>query len=492
MYWLRAKYVVVRALFFAGFLSGCMVGPKYKRPKIAMPTQFEGTEEVCGTDEELCGWWKQFNDPMLDQLIAEAVKANYDIRLAVEKIAQARAQYRIEGSYLWPEIDAHAAATRTRISQNIFPIQSAPQAKGGTFLPTFLNLFQLGFDAIWELDFFGKFRHGRKAAQYAFEATKEDAESVMISMLSEVAVTYINIRALQRKIDLQKKEIEADERQVAITERLFQIGLDNELQKTTLMSAVESDRAILPTLQISLKQSVYALAFLLGKAPEGLFDTLQNVQSIPTSTDRVPVGLPSDLLRRRPDIRSAERQLAAATEQSGAAVADLFPHIALTGISFGGGNQGGSSVGFLGDALNNVLKWPSRTFSVGVGFNWDMLDFGRVRGNIQVKTSLQKQALLTYEQTVIGSLRDVENALVAYFEEQSRKESFNRKVEADSRTLEITENLFQIGLANEVDLLKARKTLLSTESLLVESEQALAGDLVALYKALGGQWQSAL
>lgn len=486
------KYFLPAFLLFAASVPGCMVGPKYHKPEMCLPSEFEEDQNEPVQDEDLCQWWKQFNDPVLDSLIAEALEGNYDLRIAVEKIEQARAQFRIEKSYLWPEIDLNAGATRTRISQNLFPTPPKTGPLSGTsFFPVFLNIFQVGFDAIWELDFFGKFRRSKRAAFYTWESTKEDAENVMISMLSEVAVTYVNIRALQKKIDLIKQKIEADEEELVITKDLFQIGLDNEMQVTTLISSIETDRASLPTLETSFKQSVYALAYLLGRQPENLMEVFQETRPIPSGINRVPVGLPSDLLRRRPDIRSAERQLAAAYEQIGVAMADLFPHISLTGISFGAGNRAGSSAGFESDKINKLFKSPSRMFSVGAGMYWDILDFGRVRGQIAVKTSLQKQALLTYEQTVIGSLQDVEGALVAYFEEQKRIKSFQEKVAADRRTWEITQGLFNVGLANELQVLEARKTLLASESSLVDSEQSLTGDLIAVYKAIGGNWNCA-
>ncbi len=481
------------------FSAGCMVGPKYHEPETAMPTQFEEGLYEDENDVDLCLWWKQFNDPLLDSLIAEAAHTNYDLRISVEKIEQARAQYRIEKSHLWPEIDLNATAIRTRFSKYLFPAPATPPAAAGTaaatsggsstLFPRLFNVFQAGFDAIWELDLWGKFRHGKKAAYYTWESMVEDAQNVLISLISEVAVTYVNIRAVQRKIQLIKEKIKADEEELMITQALFQIGIDNETQYTTLISSVESDRASLPSLETSFKQNVFAMAYLLGRQPEGLLEEFQEARPIPHSSDMVPVGLPSDLLRRRPDVRSAERQLAAATEQIGVAVADLFPHISLTGISFGGGSQGqGSSVGFEGDKPNHLFKWPSRTFSVGVNLNWKLLDFGNIRGRIAVQNSLQKQALLKYEETVISSLKDVESALVAYFEEQKRKDSLTLKVMADRRTLEINEDLFRIGLANELQVLEARKNLLESESSLVESEQALTGDLIALYKAIGGDW----
>ncbi len=466
-----------------------MVGPKYKEPEMCMPQAFEEMKNG-EANADLREWWKQFQDPVLDGLIAEALQANYDLRIALEKIEQARGQYRVEKSHLWPEIDFNATAIRSRISQNFLPEQSTPLGRKADFIPTFLNIFQVGFDALWELDFFGKFRHAKRAAYYTWEATKEDAQSVLLSMVSEVAITYVNVRALQKKIDLMRKKIEADEKELAITQTLFQIGLDSEIQNTTLISQVETDRAALPVLESSFKQAVYTLAYLVGRQPEGFFEIIQETRPIPSGSSKVPALLPSELLRRRPDVRSAERQLAAATEQVGAAVADLFPHISLTGISLGGGNQAGSSIGLEGNKLSKVFKSASRMFSIGANINWNVIDFGRVRGKIDVQNALQKEALLTYEQTVLSSLKDVESALVSYFEEENRKDSFMQKVAADARTLEIMEGLYDIGLANVMQVLDARKNLLVSESSQVESEQALTGDLIALYKAMGGEWVS--
>lgn len=476
----------MKYLLFLFFLfSGCMVGPQYHEPEMCLPPEFEenieGSESLC----DYCKWWKQFNDPVLDDLIEEALCANYDLRIAIEKIEQARAQYRIERSHLWPEIDFNATASRSRISQNFLPTRPAP---GSGFPPKYLNIFQVGFDAIWEFDLWGKFRHAKNAAYNTVEAMQADSESVLISLVSEVAVNYVNLRAIQKKIELTEMRIHASEQELAIANHRFQIGLNNEIQVNTLISALESDRSSLPVLITSFKQTVYALAYLLGREPECFIEIFEEIRPIPPALCKVPVGLPSDLLRRRPDIRSAERQLAAATEQIGVAVADLFPHVGLTGISLGAANQTGSSIGYESFKLDKLFTPPSGMFSVGLGLNWDLIDFGRVRGKIAVQNSLQQQALLNYEKTVIAALKDVESALVAYFEENLRLNSLLKKTEADRSTFKITENLFKIGLADETKVQEALKTLLLSENSLVESEQALAGDLIALYKALGGDW----
>ncbi len=475
-------------------LAGCMVGPKYHAPQTSMPDQFVEAKEgtIAVSDNDLCQWWKQFKDPLLDTLIAEAVKTNFDFQIALEKIVQARAQLRVEGSYLWPEFDVNAVATRTRNSQNFFTQNNTtiPGAPGpNSLLPTYQNLFTVGFDAIWELDFWGKFRHAKKAAFYEWEAAKEDAQDVMISIISEVARDYIAIRALQQKVAILEKKVLADEEQVLLTKDLFQSGLDSEIQMDNLIAALESDMAEIPLLETSLKQTIYALAVLLGRQPESLASEFNSSKPIPSGFDKVPLGLPSDLLRRRPDIKRAERELAAATEQIGVAVADLFPHISLTGNTFSGGSLLGGFYGYQSGKLNKLLKAPSRAWSIGPYVRWDLIDWGRTTGNIAIENSLQRQALLTYEKIVTISLKDVEGALVAYFEEQKRKMYLEDQVTANRRALILTEDLFQAGLASDLQVLAARKTLLDAENILIDSEQSLTSDLVALYKALGGNWE---
>ncbi len=485
------------------FLTACMVGPNYHKPDISMPSEFTETKkeaeaENSPCDEDLCEWWKQLGDPFLDALLEEAARANYDLLIAIEKIEQARAQYRIERSYLWPEFDINAVATRSRNSQNFFSSSNSSSSAStatttggpaGGSLPPFQNFFQLGFDAIWELDFFGKFRRAKNAAYYAWEATKEDAQNVLISVLSEVAVNYVSIRALQQQIDLAMKIIRTDEEELLLTLALFEAGLDSEIQVEALLAALDSDRAALPVLETSIKQTIYALAYLLGRQPEGLAAEFKETGAIPSGIDKVPVGLPSDLLRRRPDVRSAERQLAAATEEIGVAVADLFPHVTLTGNTFSGGSLTGSVIGYESGTLNKLLKSSSNFWSVGPAIRWDAIDWGRTRANIAIQNSLQRQALLTYEQIVIASLRDVEGALVAYFDEQRRRAILAEQVTANRRSLQLTEDLYQAGLASDLSVLEARKTLLISETSLVNSQQSLTSDLIALYKALGGNWE---
>jgi outer membrane protein, multidrug efflux system len=471
-----------------------MVGPNYHQPETAMPLEFEeANQEEPVTDADLCQWWKQFQDPMLDSFIEAAYRGNYDYRIALEQVVQARDQYRIQRSYLWPEIDLNAVAVRSRFSQSLVT-SSAQQASvtgvspsqsittgaiGAPSIGPIQNFFQVGFDAIWELDIWGKTRRGMRAAYDQWEASIYSAQNVMITVLSEVARDYIAIRSLQLQIDLAEELIWIDEREWYLAKTLFDAGLDNQIQVEEYLATLEADRAALPLLESSLKQTIFALAILLGRQPEGLSSEFATLAPIPSGIEKVPAGLPSDLLRRRPDIRYAERQLAAATEQIGVYVAGLFPSVSLTGMGYG----------FESNKLNQWLIGKSRYWNIGPSLNWNLIDFGRTCAQIDIAKSEQRQALLTYEQTVISALQDVEGALVAYFEEMKRWSDFEAQVAASKCALELTEDLFESGLADEFQVLDAYRTLVNAETSLILSQQSLTSDLVALYKALGGDWE---
>jgi Outer membrane protein len=250
---------------FLLFLSSCMVGPNYRQPTVALPETFveEKPEEAKPSNADLCHWWTQLNDPYLDALLEEAVRMNYDFRIAAEKICQARATYRIERSKVWPEIDFNASTTRSLFSPNFISPRDFSTGTGQS--SPFQNLFEIGFDAIWELDVWGKFRRSKNAAYDLWEASAEEAEVVLISMLSEVAVDYINIRALQQKIALMHQKIALDKEELSLAASLFDAGLGNEQQVMTLLSTLETDQASLLTLDTSLKETLHSLAYLLAR-----------------------------------------------------------------------------------------------------------------------------------------------------------------------------------------------------------------------------------
>lgn len=472
-------------------LGGCYkVGPDYKKPEIAMPEAFaESLEKKEVSDKDLCSWWEHWNDPLLNSLVKEAVMENYDLRIALEKIIEARAYYRIESSYLGPAVNLTALATRSRFSQNIFTTTNdvesiasgtnAASPRGSAFGPALQDFFQIGFDAVWELDIWGKLRRSQKAALEEWEAVQMQAQDVLLTTISEVVRGYVTIRSLQQQMDILQKKITLEQRNVFLTKSLQLAGLDSQRPVEEMIIVLEEDLAKMPLLETSYKQTIYALAVLLGRQPESLLETFTEVGPIPSSFGKVPAGLPSDLLRRRPDIKAAERQLAAATERIGVAISAYFPQISLTGNGYG----------YESNKQNNWIVPGSRYFTIGPNVQWNLLDFGKTRAQVAMANSSQRQALLSYELVIIESLQDVEGALVAYFDEQKRALHLVEEKEASYRFFQMTEDLFKSGLIDEIQVLQAQDILLDKENECLQSEQALASDLIALYKALGGDWE---
>lgn len=470
--------------------AGCKVGPNYHKPDIAMPESFvEETAAGSVTDEQLYHWWDRWNDPVLSQLVQEAITSNFDIRIALERVLEARSYYRIESSYLAPEIDLVATATRSRYSQNIFTDNTSVQSvesgvntlapRGSIFGPALQNFFQLGFDAIWELDIFGKLRRGQEAALDEWQALQMQAQDVLLTTVSEVVRYYVMIRSLQEQMSIIEKKIEVSRRNDVLRALLQEAGLDSQRPVATAVISLQEELSKMPVLETSYKQNIYALAVILGKQPESLLSIFVEQGGIPTALGIVPAGLPSELLRRRPDVRMAERKLAAATARIGVAVADYFPKISLTGTGYG----------YESNQQNNWLVPSARYWTIGPAIQWDLLDFGRTRAQVAVANCQQKEALFAYEKIVITSLQDVEGALVAYFDEQKRYQHLTLEKAAAESLCSMTKDLFQAGLVDEMQMLDTLIGVLDQELKCIQSKQALASDMVALYKALGGQWE---
>lgn len=483
---LAKLHFIVKLVFplaVATICSGCLVGPNYRTPVTLLPEGFkEASEEtVCSDDEDFFEWWRIFNDNILNDMLLEAAQNNFDLKIAIEKICQARAQFRLQAAALYPSFNLDAIATRSRNSRNLVE----DRALG----PTFQNFFLLGIDVAWELDFFGRLERTKRAAFFDWQSAEENARSVQILMLSEVATNYVAIRALQKKVELFTKIVEADTEELSFVNDRFQAGLASEIDLETVKSFSEINKAAFYNFASLLKQNTYSLGVLLGQPPEIVAEKFNTLAPIPIGYGKIPVGLPSELLRRRPDIRSAERQLASATELIGAAIADLFPKITLTSANFFGAKSAGSNFGFASNNLSNLLSKKSETWSIGPGLSLPIFDFGRRLANIKIQTSLQKQALLTYEKTVIKALQEVETALSAYFGEEKRLSSLKNDVTINEKAWILTQDLFQAGLVDYGQVIEAKKKWINSANTLVDSEQALTLNLISIYKALGGDWE---
>lgn len=481
----NSSYFLIFTLNLLLFLSGCMVGPNYRQPEPVMPTVFyeNRQEETNDIEEDLSCWWNSFNDPFLNELLAETLQGNFDLKIVLEKIYQARATFWTQVAALLPEIDSDAQAIRSRTSQTLTTSR---------FLrfPAIQNFYQIGLDAIWEIDLFGGLRRAERAAYCTWQSIAEEARNVRIVVLSEVATIYTNICALQQNVDIAQQTIALDQDLLSLATTRFQAGVTNQQEVEGALAILEADRAALLSIETSLKQAVYSLAVLLGRTPESLVEQFAIPRAIPNALGKIPIGLPSDLLRRRPDIRSAERQIASATEQIGVAVADLFPKISLTGSSssFSSNPLQGSNFGYASNSFNKLFTAPSRIWGLGALISLPIFDFGKRLAVIDEQISLEYQALFNYEKTVIAALQEVESDLVAYFNEEQRLMDLNREETAYRKSLDLTVNLYQAGLASYTQVLQAKETWLTSLISISNSQQALTVNLIALYKALGGGW----
>lgn len=471
---------------------GCKVGPNYSPPNTPMPADFIEEQSLSTApiaDEDFVHWWEAtFHDPFLDQLLEETLQHNFDLRIAMERVFQARANYWVQFTSILPEFDSDFQATRFRTSQSFASLANAGTSSAA--ISPFQDFFQMGFDAIWEIDLFGKLRRAAQSAYYTWEATVEDARGVKITVLSEAANLYVAICYFQTKVDLASQLVEFDEGLADMSKERFQSGLANEEELVEALSTLEADLATLNALQTALKQNIYSLAVLLGRPPETLVEDFTINRPIPIASGKIPTSLPSDLLRRRPDIASAERSLAAQTEEIGVAVADLFPSVSLIGSSssFAANPLQGANIGFSSDRFSKLLTPPSLIWGIGTLVTWPVFDFGKRRSAVDVQKFLTNQNYLAYERTVITALQEVEVSLVTYSNEEERLDHFTKQSELDKRNLELISDQFQAGLASYTDVIQAKEKWLVSANSLTDSQRALSSDLIVIYKALGGDW----
>jgi NodT family efflux transporter outer membrane factor (OMF) lipoprotein len=470
-------------LSIAMLLAGCFaVGPDYEPPKIPVPHQW--SETTANTDSHsvrLDTWWKAFNDPVLDQLISDATTSNLNFKLALERVKDARALRSATIAAGLPNLNAKSNVSR-RFNNTSSPASQTggTSSVGGGFGigNQFINIFQMGFDAQWELDFFGGIRRAVEAADATVEAEIENSRDVQITLLGEVARNYIELRANQQLIAITYENLRAQQDTLKLTQIRQQAGLASMLEVTQAQAQADTTKAQLPNYETVVKQSIHALSVLLGKEPGALTSQLEQRSALPAIVANVTANLPSELLQRRPDIRRAERQLAAANAAVGVATAELYPKINLAA--------------FIGLQNMRVTDFTplGKSWSAASSLTMPIFNWGKLNANIDSKKAQFEQTFLTYRATVLSAFQDVENALIAYRKEQERHNALAQAVAANQLAVQLANERYQKGLTAFIDVLESQTTLYQARSLLTSSRSALAGDLVALYKALGGGWQT--
>ncbi|HXI69957.1 MAG TPA: efflux transporter outer membrane subunit [Verrucomicrobiae bacterium] len=457
--------------------TGCAVGPDYQPPKANVSAQ-QWTSPLTGGETngpaDLATWWKNFGDTNLDSLVTVAIQSNLTLRVAQAHVREARAERDVVSGSFWPSVGTSGSYSRNRYGANSFPPLPA-----GT--PLDYNLYNAGFDAAWEIDIFGGTRRTIEAAGAEIGAAMFSQRDVLVSLLAEVARNYITARAYQQRLAITLQNIQVQQEILNLTSNRFENGLTSDLDVQQAKALLTATEAEVPTLKTGFDQSVHHLAVLLGQPPGALLDEMSVEKPIPLTPPAVPVGLPSDLLQRRPDVQKSERELAAATARIGAAKADLFPKFSLTGFA-----------GLESISTANFFNYASRYWSAGPTVQWELFQAGSIRANVRVQNARQEQALDAYQQTVLDALEDAENALTAYAREQTRRESLSQSVQANEQALELSTQLYNNGLADFLHVLDSERSLYAAQDALVQSDQTVSLNLVQLYKALGGGWEEEL
>src|SRR6266700_4975646 len=456
-------------------LAGCAVGPNYKRPQVAVPRQWTvaAARGTAATPIEKDDWWSSFQDPELNSLVERSAKQNLDLKLALERVQEARAARGVARSGYFPSIDGAASATRNR-ERIIVP--AGPQ-KSAVIVPVEYNNFQGGSAASWELDVFGGIRRSVQAATADMTAAEENRREVLIILLGDVGRVYAQLRGFQRRLEIANKNIKTQQDTLDLTSARAKAGLATELDVSRAAAQLESTRAAVPGLLSGAAVSIHRLSVLLGEEPGALRGELEKTNPIPSGGPDVEVGLPSDLLERRPDIRRAEAQVAASTARIGEAKADLFPRFTLTGTA---GRQA--------TQLHDLTLGLGNFFSVGPGISVPLFTGGRIRSNIAVQNSRQRQAVITYQSTILNALEEVQNALVNYSDEQERRDRLDQAVRQSQLAVHLATEQYRAGLVDFLSVLEAQRELYASEDELVQSQTDVTVDLISLYRALGGGW----
>ena len=474
------------ALVCAALASACTVGPDYRAPELEVPEAWSGPEAGARADTsaihsdpaaaELSCWWTAFGDATLSSLVERAALANPDLRMARARVLEARALSGLARSERGLAGGLSGSYARARISENE-PVLGSLAPIGA--IPFENDVFEVGFDASWELDVFGGQRRAIEAAAAELEASEAERQAVLVSLLAEVSRDYVELRALQRRIAIARDNLALQADALAIAELRFEGGLTNELDATRAAALLASTQAQIPALEAREASAMHRLAILIGRPPAALSAELATTAPAPVVPPHVPLGLPADLLRRRPDVRRAERQLAAATARVGVEVAELYPRFSLNG-----------ELGLRSTELDTLTSSDSRFFSVGPRVQWRLFERARIRARIDARDARQAQALAAFEKALLAALGDVEDALWACDRERARQALIERQVELDRRSVETASVLYGAGRVSFLEVLDAQRALFAGEDLLAQSEQALAEGVIALYKGLGGGWEA--
>ncbi|MFN0205602.1 MAG: efflux transporter outer membrane subunit [Planctomycetota bacterium] len=475
------KYLKYPIYLFAAsigyFTAACTVGPDYKKPEMAAPEAW--TQQGAGVSTrpaDLAAWWAKFNDPQLTDLIERAFANNLDLKIAESRIREARASRTIAGSAWYPQAGANASYQRQRLSENSFG------AGGGTFpgIDRDIDSYSATADATWELDIFGKTRRAVEAADATIDSAVESRRAIFVALLGDIARNYIELRGSQRQLSILNERVRSQQQTIDLTKVRVETGLAAKLDLIRAEALFESTRADIPPLESFVREASHRLSVLLGEFPGSLNSGLDTTKPIPIPPAEIPVGAPADVLLQRPDLRRAEREVAAASARIGAAVAEKYPKISLT-----------TSIGPKATTLGDLFDHKSIFFSIGPNISIPLFQGGRLDANIEMQTEREKQAVLQFKQLLLIALEEVESGVSRFDREQSRRNALAASVAAQERAVQMAKALYEQGLVDFLNVLEAERVLLQAHDDLARSETLVSVHAVFIYKSLGGGWTEA-
>ncbi len=445
-------------------LSGCRTSPTPPTASTEIPESHDWSQELdyglSTKPGDLSEWWKELGDPLLNRLIAASLKQNLDLRQGASRIREARAQRGIAEASRFPTLKTSGSAQKSKTGE-------APASE----------VFAAGFDATWELDVFGRVSKSIEAAGADLAAVKESYYDLRISLLAEVALNYIEVRSFQNRLAIARENLKAQQETYRIAKARFDAKITSELDVKQAETNFLNTQSGIPPLEAGLKRAMNRLAVLLGRKPGALGKELSKEAPIPVGPAAIAVGVPADLMRRRPDIRKAERELAAQSARVGVAKADLYPRFTLSG-----------NLSLQATDAAKLFSPTGRKTSFGPAFQWNVFSAGSIRNNIRAQTEKQKQALARYEQTILLALEEAENALSAHAREHARRIPLSQSVATSQTAVKLADDQYKAGVKDFLTVLDAQRTLFNQQDQLAISDANIISNLIRLYKALGGGW----
>jgi outer membrane protein, multidrug efflux system len=453
------------------FVAGCTVGPKYKPPEMKMPQKWShGSANVFSTvpDANNAGWWKIFGDADLNGLIQRATQNNRNVEAAFYRVEASRASRDFTAGRYYPSINASGSYSRS-LFRGLTQVAASTQP---------LDTYSSGFNFLWEIDLFGKIRRSIESSQATYQATIEDYRNVMVTLLADVAGNYIELRTIQARIKYANDNVEIQRKTLELTKSLYQAEIVGELDVSQAEFNLANTESEIPTLRIAEEALLNRLAVLLGELPGSLRNEISSYKALAPIKENVNISLPVNLLRQRPDIRKAERLLAAQTANIGVAEADLYPALQLSGY------LQTQSLKFAG--LGNI---NNKAYSFGPGLTWNIFDGNRIRNNVKIQRAVTAQLLADWQNTVLAAVEEVQNAMYAYIQQAKRKQSLEDSVAASLRSVDLVQSLYKSGLTDFQNVLDTERALFLQQDNLAISNGLLLQDLVLIYKAFGAGWQ---